>query len=368
MEKQLPSPRRSVFATGFVGGLGLVCAVVLALAVREAASILLLILVALFLAIGLHPAVSWLQRRGLNRGLAVTVVALAVTLLGCSGIVALVPPLVSQSDHLVDAIPTYLDKIGKDPQLAEFLARYDLVNRLKSAATPETLGQALSGVFGGVLLFFGLIFNIVTAAVLTIYFLAAWQRLKEGFYRLFPANRREQAQAVGDEIFEKFGAYLLGSLAVALLAGVFAFAFFLIAGVPYAFALASVVAVCDLIPQIGAMLGAIVGVIAGFAVSIEVGVACIIFFIVYQQVENWLIAPRIMKRSVDISDLAVILSALVGAVLLGAVGALIAIPVTAALQLILRRIIIPSLDRAGIIDAPAEEEASRHTEEQPDAV
>ncbi|MEV4416656.1 AI-2E family transporter [Catellatospora sp. NPDC049609] len=336
---------RHVFTVGFLGGLGLMCALVLTWAVRETLSVLLLMLAALFLAIGLHPAVAWLQRRGLPRGLAVTAVALACVLVACGGLGALAPPLITQTSDLVANLPGYLDELNKNPQVAELSQRYDLIDRLKGAATNENITKALGGALGGVQAVFGVIFNVLTVFVLTIYFLAAWTRLKEGFYRLFPASRRETAREIGDEIFEKIGAYLLGSLAIALVAGISTFAFLLILGVSYAFALAMVVAVCDLIPQIGATLGAVVVVIAGFAHSSTAGIACVVFFIIYQQVENWLIAPRVLKRSVDVSDLAVILSALIGAVLLGALGALIAIPVVAGVQLTMRKIALPHLDR-----------------------
>lgn len=336
---------RHVFVVGFLGGLGLMCAVILTWAVRETLSVLLLMLAALFLAIGLHPAVSWLQRRGLPRGLAVAIVVLGVVLVGCGGLGALAPPLITQTGELVANLPTYLDDINKNPQVADFSERYHLIDRLKEAVTNENIGKALGGALGGVRAVFGAIFNVLTVFVLTIYFLAAWSRLKEGFYKLFPASRRDTAREIGDEIFEKIGAYLLGSLAIAFVAGVSTFVFLLILGVSYAFALAMVVAVCDLIPQIGATLGAIVVVIAGFAHSPTAGIASVVFFILYQQLENWVIAPRVLKRSVDVSDLAVILSALIGAVLLGALGALIAIPVVAAVQLTMRKIAMPHLDR-----------------------
>ncbi|GAA2385014.1 AI-2E family transporter [Catellatospora methionotrophica] len=336
---------RHVFVVGFLGGLGLMCAIILTWAVRETLSVLLLMLAALFLAIGLHPAVTWLQRRGLPRGLAVAVVVLGVVLVGCGGLGALAPPLITQTGELVTNLPGYLDELNRNQQVADFSERYHLIDRLKEAVTSENITKALGGALGGVRAVFGAIFNVLTVFVLTIYFLAAWTRLKEGFYKLFPASRRDTAREIGDEIFEKIGAYLLGSLAIAFVAGVSTFVFLLIVGVSYAFALAMVVAVCDLIPQIGATLGAIVVVVAGFAHSPEAGIAAVIFFILYQQLENWVIAPRVLKRSVDVSDLAVILSALIGAVLLGALGALIAIPVVAAVQLTMRKIAMPHLDR-----------------------
>jgi predicted PurR-regulated permease PerM len=207
--------------------------------------------------------------------------------------------------------------------------------------TPANLTNALGGVLGGLGLVFGTIFNVLTALLLTVYFLAAFDRLKAGAYRLVPATRRERTQALGDEILRKVGAYIGGALFIALCAGLSSFAFLLIAGVAYPAALAVVVAICDLIPQIGAMLGAAVVTVVGFATSIEIGIAAVVFFVLYQQLENWIIYPRVMSRAVRVTDLAAIISALLGGALLGVVGALIAIPACAAVQLIVREVFMP---------------------------
>jgi predicted PurR-regulated permease PerM len=137
---------------------------------------------------------------------------------------------------------------------------------------------------------------------------------------------------------------MVGALSIAVLAGASSFVFLMIAGVAYPFALSVVVAITDLIPQIGATLGAIVVTVAGFATSTQVGVASIIFYLVYQQAENYLIYPKVMKRSVEVTDLAAIIAALLGVALLGVVGALIAIPAVAAIQLIVREVVVPRQD------------------------
>jgi predicted PurR-regulated permease PerM len=152
-------------------------------------------------------------------------------------------------------------------------------------------------------------------------------------------------QAIGDEILTKVGAYMAGALAIAIIAGAAAWVFLLIAGVVYPFALAVVIAVCDLIPQVGATIGAVVVSAVGFVTSLPVGIACVVFFIAYQQIENFLIYPKVMRRAVKVSDLAAIVGALLGFTLLGIVGALIAIPVVAAVQLIAREVVLPRQQR-----------------------
>ncbi|MGH2602864.1 MAG: AI-2E family transporter, partial [Dehalococcoidia bacterium] len=142
-------------------------------------------------------------------------------------------------------------------------------------------------------------------------------------------------------ILAKVGGYMVGSLALAALAGATSLVFLLITGIPYALALAFVVAIFDLIPQVGATLGAIVLTLVGLTVSVPVAIAALIFFILYQQLENWVIYPRVMRRTTAVSDLAAILGVLLGATLLGVVGVLIAIPATAAIQLIVREVVFP---------------------------
>ena len=336
-----PPMRRSPLIIGLAGGIGLLLAYSAYLAIQNVRSILVLIFIALFLAIGLNPAVVRLTKWGLPRGLAVATVGIGAMLLLCGGLFALIPPLVQQTGSLIDNLPGYINNLQRNDQLNKLNEDYKLLDQLESVATAGNITKALGGVWGGVQVAFSAIFNILTVVVLTLYFMAAFDRLKEGGYRLVPASRRQRVQLLGDEILTKVGAYLGGALAIAVVAGLSSFVFLLILHVPYPYALAVLVALTDLIPQIGATLGAIVVSVVGFAHSIEAGIACVIFFLVYQQVENYLIYPTVMRRAVKVTDLAAILSVLLGVSLLGVVGALIAIPVVAAVQLIVREVVIP---------------------------
>lgn len=333
--------RRNSFLVGFTGALGVLLAYTAFLAVRNAASMLVLIFIALFLAMGLNPAVARLRSWGLPHWLAVATVSLTVVLLLCGGLFALVPPLVTQSGQFIEQLPTYLTELRRNETINDLVERFDLMERVQSAANAETVGQALGGVFGGARWIFGTIFNVLTVVVLTIYFMSAFDRMKSLGYALVPASRRERVRLIGDEILAKVGAYMVGALAIAVLAGGAAFAFAVVVGLAYPFALAVVVAVCDLIPQIGATLGAVIVSLVGFATDFKVGIASVVFFIVYQQIENYLIYPKVMRRSVKVNDVAAIVAALVGVALFGVIGALIAIPAVAAVQLILREVVLP---------------------------
>jgi predicted PurR-regulated permease PerM len=336
-----PPMRRSPLIIGFTAGLGLLLAYSAYLAVQNVRSILILIFIAMFLAIGLNPAVVRLTKWGMPRGLAVAAVGIGAMLVLCGGIVALIPPLVQQSNELVENLPQYIDNLRRNDQLNRLNQQYQLLDQLKNVATAGNVTKALGGVWGGVQVAFSALFNILTVIILTVYFMAAFERLKEGGYRLVPATRRDRVRLLGDEILAKVGAYLGGALAIAVVAGLCSFVFLLSIGVAYPYALAVLVAITDLIPQIGATLGAVVVSIVGFATSLQAGIACVVFFVIYQQVENYAIYPTVMRRAVKVSDLAAILSVLLGVALMGVVGALIAIPVVAAVQLLVREVVIP---------------------------
>nr|WP_198153832.1 AI-2E family transporter [Catenuloplanes japonicus] len=333
--------RRNPFLTGLLGGLGLALAYAMFLGIRNASSVLVLIFIALFLAVGLHPAVVALQRWHIPRGLAVALVVLGVVGLIGGGITALVPPVVTQVGGFVEQLPSYVEALQRSRTLRELIQQYDLVEKAQTLVSTENASRVFGGVFGGARLVFGTVFNVLTVLILTIYFLAGFERMKRAGYLLVPASRRERVQLIGDEILAKVGAYLVGALGVALLCGLSTFVFALAVDLPYPFALAIVVAICDLIPQIGATLGAVVVSLVGFATSLPVGIACIVFFILYQQLENYLIYPKVMRRSVEVSDVAAIVAALLGVSLFGVIGALVAIPAVAAVQIIIREVVIP---------------------------
>ena len=188
--------------------------------------------------------------------------------------------------------------------------------------------------------------NAFIVIVLTLYFLATLDTVKHGLYRLAPASRRERVESLGDRILDGIGGYVSGAFLVALCAGITSLIFLFIVGLgEYAVALAVVVAMLDVIPMIGATLGAVIVSAIGFATDVQVGIACIIFYLVYQQLENYVIYPRVMSKSVDIPGSVTVIAALVGASLLGVIGALLAIPTAAAILLLVRELVLHKQDR-----------------------
>ena len=337
---------RNAFVWGVLAGLGLLFAYLLYLGFLQASGVLISILVAGFLAIGINPMVERVQRLVKRRGLAVAIVALIILIVVCGGFGTLVPPLVTEVDNFINALPGYIDNLSHNRFVNDLNEQYQIVESVKKAVSAQNVTNAAGGVLGVVVSAFGTVFNGIMVVILTFYFLASFNKLKAGAYRLLPAHRRERAQLLGDEILMRVGNYTLGALGIAAIAGVTSFVFMLIVGIKYAYALALIIALFDLVPQIGATIGAVIVSLVGFATSIPAGIACVVFFILYQQLENWIIYPRMMSRSVKVSDLGAILGLLIGAALFGIVGALMAVPVVAAVQLLVREVYIPRQDLA----------------------
>src|SRR5919108_608146 len=182
------------------------------------------------------------------------------------------------------------------------------------------------------------LFNVLTVIILTLYFLVDLPKLMAGAAKLVPKSRRKDAEGHAQIVFDRISGYIVGNLAVSVIAGVVTFIVLTALRVPYALPLAMWVAIADLIPMVGARLGAIPAVIVAFFSGLWDGIGTVIFFAIYQQIENYVVAPRVMKRAVDISPAAVILSALIGATLLGFIGALLAIPVAASIKVLTQEI------------------------------
>ena len=306
--------------------------------------LLLLVVVAVYLAVGLDPAVRRLQSWGLKRGQAIGAILLLVVVALVGFFAAVVPPLVEQVTEFATNLPDYVDDLAqRNPQIADYVTEQNIATRLQEAAekVPANIGGSIGGVVGVAGSVLASIFSTVTVIVLTVYFSISLHQIRQGSLRLVPRSRRQRVQDLLDPILTKIGAYIAGNVVISVIAGIAAFVFLWIADVPFPIALALWVAIADLIPLVGATLGAIPAVIVSFFVSIPTGIATLVYFFLYQQGENYVIAPRVMTKAVDLSPAAVLVSALIGASLLGVVGVLMAIPAAAAVKLLVQEVVVP---------------------------
>lgn len=306
--------------------------------------ILILGLVAFFFAIGLDPLVRFLGRIGLPRPAAVAAVFVGVILVIAGFVASISPPLVRQTQRLAEQVPTFAQRLSESSeQFAELDERYDIAQRLRGFISdlPNVAARSAGNVFDLLREVGGAIFNVLLVLVLTIYFLLDLPQLVDGALRLLPSSRRERADGISGVFFKRISGYMLGQLGVSTVAGITAMIALAIIRVPEWLPLSIWVGFSAVIPMIGASLGAIPAVIVAFFASPVQGFVTLAFFLAYQQVENYVIHPRVMRQAVDISAPAVLLSALIGASLLGLVGALLAIPVAASLKALTQELWLP---------------------------
>ncbi|MEV0797317.1 AI-2E family transporter [Kribbella sp. NPDC050281] len=345
----LPGPplrRSSPFMFGFFAALGVLVAWGLWNAAGRASSVLILLLVSMFIAVGLNPLVEWFMRRGLKRGLSVAVVFLLMILAVAGVGFAIVPVVTDQIDSLIRNAPQWLDLVQKSKTLDELDNRYHYVQKAKDYIQDPALAQrAFGGILGVGKVVANALFNTFTILILTLYFLASLPSVKRAAYSLVPRTRRTRVSILGDEVLARVGGYVSGQFTVALCAGFCMFVFLEIVGLrEYAVALAIVVMFTAFIPMVGGLIGVVLVSLIGFTDSLWTGVACLAYGIIYQQIENYVIAPRIMRRAVDIPGAVTVIAALIGGALLGVVGALLAIPSAAAILLIIREVWVRKAD------------------------
>jgi predicted PurR-regulated permease PerM len=326
-----------MYRWALAAGLGLFTVAVTVFAVWTVRDILVQVLIALFIAVSLDPAVRWLITHGVKRSIAVTII-FVVTLAILGGFIwSLVPPLYSQATELATKVPDYLRELAqRSATYREVADRYGLTQKITEYAAnlPGIIGGGALGFLQGL---FTTIVNVLLVVVLTIYFMLDLPRLRRGLVRLFPRNLRPRAAQATNVVVDKVGGYMIGNLIISLFAGVSSFVSLEALRVPFALPLAVFVAITDLIPLIGATVGAI-GCVLVALVTVDIwprAVILAIFFLLYQQAENYLIAPRVLRNTVNMSSVAVLLAALIGGSILGVVGALMSIPVVAAVKVLM---------------------------------
>jgi predicted PurR-regulated permease PerM len=318
-------------ARGARYALGAVLVVVGALAIWQLRAVLLSILLGLLLAAGFDPLVARLERLHLHRTVAALGFLLVLVLLIVGFVVLALAPAASQLATLVSSLPEYVNRLAlANPQIADALNRFDITTNLEAIVSrlPAVLGAGLgilSGIVGG-------IFTAFTTLALTAYFLLALPRIR---VTIAAVLGRPERVAVFSDALGKVGGYITGQALISVTAGIAAFVALSLIGAPYVALLALTVAFLDLIPQVGATLGAIVGVVVTLTDSLAKAVAALVFFVIYQQVENYLIAPRVFAHTVSLTPLGAFVSVLVGAGLAGLVGAIFALPVAAMLKTVL---------------------------------
>jgi predicted PurR-regulated permease PerM len=338
------------FAVGLFVTLGALVAILLGLAFWNLSTILIYVVFALFVALGLDPVVRWLERHGVTRpwGIVIVFAGFAVVLVGV--LLLVVPALVSQITQFASDLPATIDDFQKSDAYTWLSTTFggQVGSIVEQVETFLTDPGNIAAIGGGVLRFgvtvATVISGLIIVLVLSLYFLASLPTMKVAFNRLAPARHRPKAAAITERITDSIGGYLMGMVVLALCNAVVALLLHLFLGLPFP-ALMAVVAFCiTLIPLVGSVVyWAIASGIALFTGWLPALLFAAIY-LVYMQLEAYVLTPRVMNRTISVPGALVVIGALVGGTLLGLLGALVAIPVTASILLIIKQVFIPKQD------------------------
>ena len=350
-KKGAPLNTQHPFYFGFLAASGALVAITFLRALQSASQVFVLIIISLFLAMGLNPAVDYLQSRKLKRGASVGVVVVVALLVIILFALVVIPPVFLQANDLIDSAPQLIDSLKNNRTIAELNNQYGVIDTLQAKFESwVTDGKILTGAFGGVVgvgrTVLSGAFSTLTVLVLTLYFLSSLPSVTKIFYRLAPASRRERVSKIGDAIISRVGAFVGSQVLIAALAAIFVFLLSLGLNLPYAAALGMVILFVALIPLVGHFIGASIVILVALTESPTKALLALILYTLYVQIENYIITPRIMKRSLSIPGLVTILAALLGTSLLGLVGGLLAVPIAAAVLLIMDEVVFPKTDNA----------------------
>jgi hypothetical protein len=341
-----PISRSHPFYFGFIATLGALTAIILMRALASVSQIFILILIALFLATGLNPAVEALRRRKMSRATAVGIIFTSVIVFVIFFALVVIPPVISQGTQLINKAPSMLSDLTTNSTIHKLNDQYGIIDTLQTKLKSITSdGTLLISTFGGVLgvgksVLSGF-FSFMTVLVLTLYFITSLPQAVDLGLSLVPASRRERVGRLTHAIIARVGSFVGSQIIIAAMASVFVFILSIVLGLPSPIAIGMIILVCGLIPLIGHFLGCGIVTIIALTQSTTIGVIAFLAYVLYVQIENYLVTPRIMKRTMSVPGAVTIISALIGSSLLGLIGGLLAVPVAASIILIMDEVVIP---------------------------
>jgi len=334
-------------ALGFLVTIGVLIALVLGLAVASVTTILVYIVLAMFLAVGLDPLVRRLERKGVRRGAGIAIVFCGFAVIMAGLLVFVFPPVLAQIGQLVTAIP---EAIAAVPQSAWFAAldadtQQAVLAGIEQAGdwatAPSTLAHLGGGLLSAGIGFIGAISATFIVVALTLYFLASLAASKRALYALAPARSRVRVEDLTERITGSVGSALLGSVTLSIINAAVVFVLHLLIGLPFPALMAVIAFVITLIPLFGSVIFLVLGSLVALFTSPLQALIFAICYLVYIQIESYVVSPRVMNKAISIPPALVLIGALVGGALMGIVGVLLALPVMASLLLILREVVVP---------------------------
>ena len=334
-------------AVGFLTTIGVLGALVLGSALGSISTILVYIVLAMFLAVGLDPIVRRLERRRVKRGGAIAIVFSGFALLFVAFIVWVLPPVIAQIAEFVEAIPEtiagipqteWFAALSADMQMALMAGLDQLADWISAPSTIAALG---GGVLAVGVAFVSAISASFVVVALTLYFLASLSSIKAAFYALAPAHSRPRLENITERITDSVGSALIGSVILAALNAGVVFVLHLAIGLPFPALMAVVAFVVTLIPLFGSVIFLVIGTGVALFTSPTQALIFAVAYLIYIQLESYVVSPRIMNRAISIPAALVLIGAMVGGALMGVIGVLVALPVTASILLIIREVVVP---------------------------
>jgi predicted PurR-regulated permease PerM len=316
------------------------------LQLRRAADVFVLVLMALVLAVGLDPAVRFLERRGMGRGLATAVIFVSSTVAFGVFLWFAIPEFVEQVRTFARDLPALIDDLAaRDDCIGEAVRNADVKTHLQDiiADAPSRVASSFGSILGVTSRITGMLFRLLTVAILTIYFVLSYPAARRTLVHRAPANEQARLERVVTTITARIGGYVSGSFIQAGLSAAVTAVALIALGVGFWFPLAAWAGFASLIPIVGAYLGGAPAVLIALADSPGKALVVLLFFVIWQQVRDYFVGPRIMKNSVDLSPAAVMLATIIGGSLGGIFGVLLALPVAAAIKAVMAEYLFADL-------------------------
>jgi predicted PurR-regulated permease PerM len=328
-------------------------------------SVIGLVCIAIFLAVALGPAVDRTRQLKLPRSLSILVVFLAMFLAIFVVGLLVVPPIVDEVQAFADDIPSYIRDIRENSTLREYDDKYDITRKLEEQASklPSRLGDAAGALQAVTVGVFSTLLQLLTVLTVTFFLLLDGGRIVNFLLAQVRPELQPRVRSVAADVYRSTGGYVIGALALGTTCGVATYIMLSILGVKFAVPLSVLMAFLALIPLVGATIGGVlVGLVTLFSDFPQDTLVWVVFIVLYQQFENNVLQPQVYKRTVNLHPLAVIVAILIGSSLLGVLGALVAIPIAAAVQVVLKDIWVnrrsPVVDASGApIESPGGDEA-----------
>ncbi|MEY4639889.1 MAG: hypothetical protein RLY13_887 [Actinomycetota bacterium] len=337
----------NAFQIGLLGGLGVLSALLIGGAITTLANVITYVAASIFIALGLEPVVTKISNLGLHRRYAILIVMASLLAVVAFLIAAVLPTLATQTAHFVKTAPAFLSGVNEIP----FVVRLDaqlggaisdaLINAGAYLGNSSNWPKMLGGVVQVGLSIFNGFFGALIVIILSLYFMASMATFKRWLYSLVSKSKREKFTDIAEQIASSVGRYVMSQVTIGIIQAVLLFLLLTFTGVPFALVLAFIAFLLGLIPLVGTITSAVIASLVALSVSPTTAIIVAVSYVIYMQLEAYVITPRIMSRAVEVPGAVVVVAALAGGALLGVLGALVAIPIAASIILIIRQVLVP---------------------------